>query len=133
MSSSAPCWPYGGTLVRKSSMKRLPSTCVPDVPDGVMVTLTIADWPGLMTIGENVVAGLSDASSRSPVVEVIVESKDLMVADIAILTVPAGAAEGYGPISLGVANQKPLLSSPPDGVYEPDGDVPMELTRSGSP
>ena len=133
VSSSAPCWPYGGTSVRKSSMKRVPVTTVPAAPDGVIVTLTTAEAPGLMTIGENVVPGLVAASSRSPVDEVVAESKALAVADIDMLTVPAGAPDGYGPISLGVANQKPLVSRPPDGVYEPDGDVPMVLTRSGSP
>src|SRR6266700_2277595 len=109
MSSSAPCWPYGGTLVMKSSTYSVPLTTVPDVPLGVIVTLIVADWPGLMTIGENVVAGLVAASSRSPVSEVTAESNALAVALMDMLTVPAGAPLGYGPISLGVANQNPLL------------------------
>ena len=48
-----------------------------------------------------------------------------MLAVIDMLTVPAGAPEGYGPISLGAANQKPCCTSPPLGVYVPVAVVPM--------
>ena len=50
ISSSEPCWPYGGTLVMKSSTWNVPLTIA---PDGVMVTSTVADEPELMTTGEN--------------------------------------------------------------------------------
>jgi hypothetical protein len=35
---------------------------LPDAPDGVMVTLMVAVWPGLMITGVTVVAGLIAAS-----------------------------------------------------------------------
>ena len=90
----------------------VPLTTVPDEPLGVIVTLTVADWPGLMTTGENVVAGLVAASSRSPVEEVTAVSNALELTLIDRLTVPAGAPDGYGPTSLGVANQKPFVRLP---------------------
>ena len=43
-------------------------------------------------------------------------SNALAVALIAMLTVPAGAPAGYGPISLGVALQKPFARFPAGGV-----------------
>src|ERR1700722_2671207 len=86
-----------------------------------------------MTTGEKVVAGLTAASSRSPVLEVTAPSNALAATDMDMLTVPAGAPEGDGPISLGVAHKNPSLRCPPGEVYEPDGEVPIELTRSGSP
>src|ERR1700730_12476865 len=113
----------------KSATYSVPLTCVPDPADGVLVTLTVAVWPGLMTTVEKVVAGLTAASSRSPVLEVTAPSNALAATDMDMLTVPAGAPEGYGPISLGVANQNPSLRFPPGEVYEPDGVVPIELTR----
>src|ERR1700735_964864 len=100
MSSSAPCWPYGGTFVMKSSTYSVPLTVEPDAPLGVIVTLTVPVRPGFITTGENVVDGLVAASSRSPVVEVTELSNALAVACIAMLTVPAGAPDGYGPTSL---------------------------------
>src|ERR1700733_9160103 len=99
----------------KSLMYTVPLTTVPGEPDGVIVMVIVAVWPGLMTIGENVVDGFSAASSRSPVLEVMDWSNALKVAVIDMLTVPAGAPDGYGPISLGVACQKPLLRFPAGG------------------
>jgi hypothetical protein len=46
-------------LLRKSSTYKVPVTSVPDAPDGVIVTLTVAVWPGLITIGENDTAGFA--------------------------------------------------------------------------
>ena len=54
---------------------------------------------------------------------------------------PAGAPPaGYGPHSVGAANQNPDVTSPPDGVSEPDALVEHSgagpgvwLDRSGSP
>ena len=97
------------------------------------MTLTVADWPGLMTTGEKVVAGLMAASSRSPVDEVTAESNALAVALIDMLTVPAGAPLGYGP-TLGRRSEPEAVVKRPAGVVKrADGDVPMLLTRSGSP
>ena len=79
---------------------------VPDAPAGVMVTLMVAVAPGLMTIGENVAAGLVEIDQRSPVADVTAGSNLLVVAVMAILTVPAGAPPaGYGPHSLGRLDQ----------------------------
>ena len=43
-------------------------------------------------------------------------SNALAVALIDMLTVPAGAPDGYGPISLGVANQNPFVRLPAGAV-----------------
>src|SRR5450755_1764612 len=124
----------------KSSTYRLPLTTVPEAPAGVMVTLTTAVWPGLMTIGENEAAGLTACSQKSPVEDVTAGSNAFAVAVMARFAVPAGAPPGgYGPHSLGSATQIPAVMLPP-GVKDPDGVVVQSdpgpggaLERSGSP
>ena len=59
-----------------------------------MVMLTTTLWPGWITAGENVVAGLVAASSMSPVSEVTVVSNAFVATCADMLTVPAGAAPG---------------------------------------
>ena len=89
---------------------------MPEAPDGVIVTSMVAVWPGLMTTGANVAAGLMAASSTSPVDEVTDVSNCLATTVIDELTVPAGAGPEYGPHSVGAANQMPLSMVPPGGL-----------------
>ena len=51
---------------------------MPLAPVGVIVTLTVALCPGSITTGENVVAGLIAAGSRSPVSDVTAGSNGLV-------------------------------------------------------
>src|SRR5882757_261758 len=78
-----------------------------------MVTLMVAAWPGLMITGVTVVAGLIAASMMSPVSDVTEVLNCLACTVMDELTVPAGAGPGYGPHSLGAANQhEPLWHVP---------------------
>src|SRR5216683_745380 len=88
-----------------------------------MVTLMVTVWPGLMTIGEKVAAGLMAASQTSLVSDVTAGSNALVIAVMAMFAVPAGAGPLYGPHSLGTALQTPAVAMPPPGAYEPDGVV----------
>src|ERR1700729_2787675 len=100
----------------KSSTLRVPRTTVPAAPVGVIVTLIVTVWPGLTTAGENVVVGSMDVSHASPVSEVTAGSNAFVTADSEIVAVPAGAAAGYGPHSVGPALQPPAGTKPPDGA-----------------
>ena len=75
-------------------MYRLPLTTLPAAADGVMVTLMVAVWPGLMVTGEAVVDGLTAVSQTSPGAEVTAGSNAFVVAVIVMFTVPAGAPPG---------------------------------------
>ncbi len=68
----------------------MPRTVVPGAPDGLMVTLMTAVWPGQITTGANGVAGLTAVSMASPPGEVTAESNSLVSAVIKMLAVPAG-------------------------------------------
>src|SRR5271168_515644 len=94
------------------STKSVPRTAVPEVPDGVIVTSIVVVAPGARLVGVKLVAGFVDASSRSPVGEVMLTSNARDVAAISNEQVPAGAPAGYGPNSDGEANQKPGETAP---------------------
>lgn len=118
-SSSPVNSPYGGTLLKKSSMYSAPLMTVPGAPDGVIVTLIVAVCPGLRTNGENVAkaAGSVDASQKSPVGELTAGSNAFAFAVIEIVADPVGGAAAYGPHSVGSATQKgPAVTVPPDGL-----------------
>src|SRR5580704_7934970 len=97
----------------KSSTYRSPLTTV---PAGVMVTLMVPVWPGLRTSGENDADGLTACCQKSPLAAVIAGSNAFAVADMLMLTVPAGAPAGYGPHSAGTASQAPEVTTPSGGV-----------------
>src|ERR1700678_463936 len=99
-----------------SSTYRLPLITEPAAPVGVMVTLTVAVWPGLMVIGANAAAGLTDTCHRSPVGELTERSNALITASIETVAVPAGAATEYGPHSVGPASHSPAVTVPPVGA-----------------
>src|ERR1700728_2211158 len=115
-SSSPASWPYGGTPSPMSSTYKLPLIPEPAALFGVMVTLTVADWPGLMVTGANAAAGLTDTCHRSPVGVLTEVSNALVTASIEMVAVPAGAACAYGPHSVGPPSHSPAVTLPPVGA-----------------
>src|SRR5579872_1847362 len=77
--------------------------------------------PGLTVTGAKLpkTEGSSDASQMSPGALVTAGSKAFVVELSDMFTNPPSAGPEYGPISAGMAPQKPGCTVPPPGVYEP--------------
>ena len=104
----------------------------------VIVTLMTPVWPGLITTGEKEAAaavGLIANSQKSPVGLVTAGSKGLAAAVIDMFTNPEGAGPENGPNLAGSATQRPGVTVPPLGVYDPAAlsAVIGGARRSGSP
>src|SRR5258708_24466964 len=114
-------WPYGGTPLCSASRYSVPLCAVPEVPDGVIVTLTVADCPGWSStawlMAALPAAALVASCSKSPVALVTVLSNAAALTVSVSVAVPlALTSELNGPHSVGPTPQAPEVTQPSDGV-----------------
>src|SRR5580765_659347 len=86
-------------------MNRVPCWTEPTGPDGVMVAVMVAVWPGPIVTHPPL-----RLSQRSPVEEVTVGSKSRVWAVALTETVPDGAGPENGPAWATSANHNPALT-----------------------